>query len=143
MKLLKKMGIVYSDVSRKLFLVLKSTMQNPWEKMGERYKLVFSYHVGNAIELLHTNYDATESSMGSEVEILAASAILETDIYVAVEFNDSNEGSSYGIHQKNITWRRYNASDSYYSSFAIYIANFRDHYEPVISLINSGCLHLR
>ena len=56
---------------------------------------------------------------GSEVEILAASTILETDIYVAVEYNDSNEGSSYGIHQKTIRWCRYNAANNYDSSFAI------------------------
>ena len=67
----------------------------------------------------------------SEVEKLAASAILKTDIYVIVEYNNSNEGSSYGIHQRTIRWCRYNASNSYDSFFAIYIANFRDHHEPV------------
>ena len=104
--------------------------------MGERYILNWYFHTMSETPL---SYMMRQNRVwSSEGEILAASAILETDIYVAVEFNDSNEGSSYGIHQKNITWCRYNASDSYYSSFAIYIANFRDHYEPVISLINSG-----
>ena len=75
---------------------------------------------------------------GSEVEIFAISAILEIDIYVAVECDNCKE-SSYNIHQQRIIrWYRYNASNNYDKSFAIYIANFNNHYEPVTTLINSG-----
>ena len=75
---------------------------------------------------------------GSEVEILAVSAILETEIYVAVECDNFTKESPYNILQKNIKWHRYTASNNYNKSFAIYIANLENHYEPVISLINSG-----
>ena len=75
---------------------------------------------------------------GSEVEIFAISAILEIDIYVAVECDNCKE-SSYNIHQQRIIrWYRYNSSNNYDKSFAIYIANFNNHYEPVTTLINSG-----
>ena len=71
---------------------------------------------------------------GSEVEILAASAILET---ILLLLNTTTQLKD--LHMVfTIRWCRYNASNSYDSSFAIYIANFRDHYESVISLINSG-----
>ena len=77
---------------------------------------------------------------GIEVEIFAVSAILETEIYVAVECEDTNKVSisSYDFHEKIIRWYRYSASNNYDKSFAIYIANLKNHYEPVITLINSG-----
>ena len=78
---------------------------------------------------------------GSEVEIFAISAILEIDIYVAVECDNCKE-SSYNIHQQRIIrWYRYNASNNFDKSFAIYFAIYSS-YEPVTTLINSLLPHI-
>ena len=74
---------------------------------------------------------------GTEMEILAASAILETDIYVATECDITDDSSPFQMSNRVIHWCRYSASSNYDHSCAIYMANFNSHYEPVIKFIYS------
>ena len=74
---------------------------------------------------------------GTEVEILAASAILQTDIYVASECELVDESSPFRFSKRFIYWNRYSATPNYDEKLDIYIANFQKHYEPVVNFINS------
>ena len=69
---------------------------------------------------------------GSDVELMAASAILETDIYVANKIYRLP-----GSLIPEVRWSRISASNDNSKYCAIYIANFNDHYEPVTAMINS------
>ena len=75
---------------------------------------------------------------GTEMEILAASAILETDIYVATECDLVDNSSPFQMSRRVIRWCRYSACSNYDHSCAIYMANFNNHYEPVEKFINSN-----
>ena len=76
-------------------------------------------------------------SWGTEVEILAASAILDVNIYVASECNTIHDNSRLGFTDRDIKWYRYSAAPNYDEKFAINIANFQSHYKPVVNCINS------
>ena len=65
-----------------------------------------------------------------DVEIMASSAILEADIYVATD-DYTVEGSIV----RDIRWSLLRACPS--PQAAIYITNFGCHFQPVISMINS------
>ena len=69
---------------------------------------------------------------GGDVEIMAASAILQVDIYVAN--NEYRWDSQDKLHQI-ISWKLMRANTA--NTEAIYIKNFDLHFEPVTSLINN------
>ena len=135
---------VYSDAYLSLFWVPRALCKNNeicdssrslWQRSIKWY---FHAMSETPLSYLTRTMMQEDKIWGSEVEIFAISAILEIDIYVAVECDNCKE-SSYNIHQQRIIrWYRYNASNNYDKSFAIYIANFNNHYEPVTTLINSG-----
>ena len=75
---------------------------------------------------------------GTEMEILAASTILETDIYVATECDLVDNSSPFQMSRRVIRWCRYSACSDYDHSCAIYMANFNNHYEPVVKFINNN-----
>ena len=81
---------------------------------------------------MNENLVFRESTWG-DVEIMAASAILETDIYVANNFYRIR-GSSIS----EIRWSLLRAANYDCNHGSIYITNFHCHYEPVRSMINSS-----
>ena len=72
-----------------------------------------------------------ESVWGTDVEILAASAILDADIYVANNFYRT-QGSLTRVTR----WSLLRAQDN--STGTLYITNYGHHYEPVINMLNSS-----
>ena len=69
---------------------------------------------------------------GGDVEIMVASVILQVDIYVANNnFSNTLQESKFS-HQ--VRWSLLRGSKE--TNSAIYIQNFEDHYQPVISMIN-------
>ena len=73
-----------------------------------------------------------EGTWGSDVEIMAASAILDTDIYIA-----NNDYRGEGSLIREVRWSLLRASPSPNPNCAIYISNYCNHYEPVTSMLNS------
>ena len=73
-----------------------------------------------------------EENWGSDVELMAASAMLKTDIYVANKIYLTNESII-----PEVRWSRIRSSNDNSKDNAIYIANFFDHYQPVNRMINS------
>ena len=69
---------------------------------------------------------------GTDAELMAASALLQTDIYVA---NKVYKPSNSIVSQ--IRWSLIRPSSSNSADFALYIANFHDHYQPVLKMIRS------
>ena len=69
---------------------------------------------------------------GGDVEIMAASAILQVDIYVA---NHEYRWDSQDKLHQIISWKLMRANTA--NTEAIYINNFDLHFEPVTSLINN------
>ena len=68
-----------------------------------------------------------------DVEIIAASEILKVDIFVAN--NDYRWGIEAKFHN-DVRWHLLWANTS--NTAAIYIKNYADHFEPVISMLNSN-----
>ena len=66
----------------------------------------------------------------TDAEVMAASAILDADIYVA---NDDyiNERTL----SREVRWNLLRASNN--PSVSIYITNYASHYQPVTSMVNS------
>ena len=73
----------------------------------------------------------TDSVWATDVEIVAMSVLLRTDIYIAQKRCRNDGSDSY------IFWLRYHGSVENDQEHAIYITNFDHHYEPVIRLIDS------
>ena len=71
-----------------------------------------------------------EGTWASDVEIMAASAILDADIYVA-----NSEYRSQGSLIREVRWSLHRASTN--PTATLYITNYVNHYEPVISMLNS------
>ena len=69
---------------------------------------------------------------GGDIEIMAASAILQVDIYIANDNYLNTLQESKFSHQ--VRWSLLKGSKD--TKLAIYIKNFANHYEPVISMIN-------
>ena len=80
--------------------------------------------------LLSENLTLLEGTWGSDVEIMAASSILDVDIYIA---NDVYRKEGTLIPE--VRWSLIRASPN--PTAAIYITNYCDHYEPVISMLDS------
>ena len=70
-----------------------------------------------------------ESIWGSDVEIMAASALLDADIYVAN--NDYRKPGSRGALE---------LAQNYQPYCHFYITNYGHHYEPVVSMLNAPYL---
>ena len=69
---------------------------------------------------------------GSDVELMAASALLKTDIYVANKIYRTDDSII-----SEVRWSRIRSSNDNSKNSAIYISNFYDHYQPVTRMINS------
>ena len=69
---------------------------------------------------------------GSDVELMAASALLKTDIYVANRIYRTPDSLI-----PEVRWSRICASNDNSEDCAIYITNYHDHYEPVTTMMNS------
>ena len=74
-----------------------------------------------------------ESVWGTNVETLAASAILDADVYVA-----NNYYRRQGSLTRVTRWSLLHAQDN--STGTLYITNYGHHYEPVINMLNSCTL---
>ena len=72
----------------------------------------------------------TEAGVGaSDVEIVAVSSMLDSDVYIATEQHDPKR------HSTRTIWNRYSVCVKHLQN----ISNINhNHYEPVISLINSN-----
>ena len=86
--------------------------------------------------LLRTMMDE-DRTWGTEVEILAASGILEAGIYVATESKIVDDSSLFPFSERVIHWNRYSTAPNSIGKLSIYIANFENHFEPVVNFINS------
>ncbi|KAI6659466.1 hypothetical protein LOD99_10767 [Oopsacas minuta] len=75
---------------------------------------------------------SSNGSWATVAELIAASAQLEADIYVANKIYRT-EGSL----DTEIRWLRLSASNNYTHIPALYIANYSDHYEPVYNMFNN------
>ena len=82
-----------------------------------------------------------ESTWGGDVELIAASAILETYIYIYVcVANDSYKSQGSSVNE--VRWSQIRAAN-YTCNSSIYITNFCVHYEPVKTMLNSPYLTYR
>ena len=79
---------------------------------------------------LDENFVYLPGTWGGDVEIMAASAILNADIYVA-----NNDYRKPGSFIREVRWSLLRASLN--PTATLYITNYGDHYEPVISMLNS------
>ena len=86
------------------------------------------------VEYLKKSGMTENAILATDVELLAVSGMLNSDVYIATEQFDN-------ITRRN-TWNRYSCcTDSSRNphSVSLYISNINhNHYEPVIRLINSG-----
>ena len=71
-----------------------------------------------------------ESIRGSDVEIMAASALLDNDIYVA-----NNDYRKPGSITREVRWNLLRATTNPTATF--HITNYGHQYEPVVSMLNS------
>lgn len=69
---------------------------------------------------------------GSDIELMAASALLETDIYVASEYKTLHYDDL-----SDVRWNFIRGSNNISTEKALYVTNFNSHYEPVYNMINS------
>ena len=69
---------------------------------------------------------------GTDAELIAASALLQTDIYVANKIYHSEDSD-----EAEIRWSRIRASNNNNNNHALYITNYSNHYQPVTRMINS------
>ena len=83
-------------------------------------------------EYLGNKCMCNEGFWGSDVELMTASALLKTDIYVANRIYRTEDSII-----PEVRWLRISSSNSNDGSSAIYIANYYEHYEPVTTMINS------
>ena len=72
-----------------------------------------------------------ESIWGTDVEIYAASAILDADVYVANNFYRTKESII-----REVRWSLHRATDN--PTAILYIQNYFDHYQPVVSMLNTN-----
>ena len=82
--------------------------------------------------LVHERPIQNDGEWASDVEIMATSALLKTDIYVA-----NNIYTSFGTLNRETRWSLIRPS-AYDENPSLYITNYGHHYEPVISMINSS-----
>ena len=73
-----------------------------------------------------------DGNWGTDAELLTASALLQTDIYVANKVYHTEDSKV-----ADIRWSRIRASNINNKNHALYIANFSRHFEPVTRMINS------
>ena len=83
------------------------------------------------IQHLQLTSMTTDGVWATDVEIVAMSLLLKTDIYVAQK-RSKESGSGTHIH-----WLRYQGSLENTKENSVYISNFDDHFQPVIRLIES------
>ena len=76
-----------------------------------------------------------EMIWGGDVELMALSALLKTEIFVANRFYLSEDTLI-----QEIRWSRIRACNDTYSTSCIYISNFKQHFEPVAKMINNTTL---
>ena len=71
---------------------------------------------------------------GTDAELIAASALLQTDIYIANKIYHSEDSD-----EAEIRWSRIRASNNNNNNnnYALYITNYSNHYQPVTRMINS------
>ena len=73
------------------------------------------------------------ATYATEAEIMATSAMLDTDIYVAsMSWNQD-------AFESHMSWQRFSTNADNSIKPAIYIQNYAEHYEPVIRMMN--CPH--
>ena len=89
-------------------------------------------HSTTPAQYLRTRSMTVDGKWGGDVELMAISAILQTDIYVANIYEQADEVSE-------IRWSRIRSSNLTQTDAAnsIYISNFHYHYEPVCKMMNS------
>ena len=80
---------------------------------------------------LDENLTSIEGTWGGDVEIMAATCILQADIFVS-----TNNYRTGGSLIREVRLLRANGK----CDASIYITSYSNHYEPVISMINSPTL---
>ena len=74
----------------------------------------------------------SDTTWGSDIEIIALSKMLSVDIFVSNQHSDVKKRNK--CHS---TWYRYCTDPHSYTDPALYMANRANHYQPVIDLIHS------
>ena len=93
---------------------------------------VVQVHSKTPAQHLRTSNMSLEGVWGGDVELMAISAILECDVYVANRYNQI--GNTFEVR-----WSRIRSSDNSRTNAinSIYISNFGFHYAPVCKMFNS------
>ena len=73
-----------------------------------------------------------DGNWGTDAELITASALLQTDIYVANKVYCTEDSKV-----ADIRWSRIRSSNINNKNHALYINNFSKHFEPVTRMINS------
>ena len=90
-------------------------------------------HDSTVVSYLKTSGMTEAGIWASDVEIVALSSMLDSDVYIATDQHDPK------IHSTRTIWNRYSVCVKHLQNTSIYISNINhNHYEPVISLINSN-----
>ncbi|KAI6653978.1 hypothetical protein LOD99_3154 [Oopsacas minuta] len=131
---LNVMATVSLDVCLNSFQEVKSIMPRSGVSDGKDVNNWYFNEVLATTPSHHINSTSMSSngSWATDAELIAASALLEADIYVANKIYRT-EGSL----DTEIRWSRLRASNNYTNNPTLYIANYSDHYEPVYCMFNS------
>ena len=118
---------IYSETLRQELCsyMLTDGRQNIQSYLSTKYKKDISVS-----EHLLTTCMYINAMWATDIEIVAMSLLLRTDIYVAEErFNTETTW-------RTISWMRYQGSPDNSTTDAIYIKNFGNHFEPVTKMSN-------
>ena len=98
---------------------------------------IIDWYLRDVLKTTPANYLNTKimyksGEWASDVELMTASALLNTDIYIANRIYKSTDSLI-----PEVRWSRIRPSNNNNQNYAIYIANYHEHYEPVTRMIDS------
>ena len=98
---------------------------------------IIDWYLRDVLKTTPANYLNTKimyksGEWASDVELMTASALLNTDIYIANRIYKSTDSLI-----PEVRWSRIRPSNTNKQNSAIYIANYHEHYEPVTRMIDS------
>ena len=99
------------------------------DTMGWYFNQVYS---NTPAQYLRMSGMVMEVIWGSDIELMAFSSILKTNIYVANRFYKTSDTLI-----PEVRWSRIRAANDIFATNSIYITNFDIHYEPVCKMMNS------
>ena len=131
---------VSSDVCQNLSLVAKNTLSSygvryvgTWSMMGRIPLDGTSERSTTPADHISTKFMYQSGFWGTDAELMAASALLQTDICVANSFYKTPESIV-----RELRWSLIRPSNNNNKTHAIYIDNYNNkHYQPVTKMIDS------